>query len=325
MVRLRHVSSHDPGWTRRRAGRGFVYLDGTGERLPDSDAQRVRDLAIPPAWQDVWICPVANGHLQAIGTGAAGRRQYLYHQDWRTRRDREKFERAASLGRVLPSMRRAMARDLDAVGMSEERSCALAVRLLDIGCFRIGNDIYTDKYGSFGLTTLKRCHVRVSSDIATFEFVGKSGVNHSVVIDDAACVRAIKVLRARRGGPDALLAFKRRGRWQGLDPATINDYVRELSGAEVSAKDFRTWHATVLAAQSLAKTRESGVTKASRLRALRAAMEEVAEYLGNTPAVARSSYVDPRVLDRYEQGEVISPRTTSQTALGKAVLALLDQ
>lgn len=326
MARLRRVSPNDPGWTRRRAGRGFVYLDEAGDRLPDDDAQRIRDLAVPPAWQDVWICPVVNGHLQAVGTDAAGRRQYLYHPDWRARRDAEKFERATSLGRVLPRMRRAMARHLRDDGMSESRACAVAVRLLDLGYFRIGNDFYTDEHGSFGLTTLERRHVRVSGDVATFEFVGKSGVEHVVTIDDARCVAAIKALRSRRGGPEELMAFKQGRRWHRLDPATVNDYVREVAGVEVTAKDFRTWHATVLAAEALAQSPEPGESKASRKRAVRAAMEEVAEYLGNTPTVARTSYVDPRVLDLYEQGEVIGTGpSASHAAVEKEVLLLLGQ
>ncbi|KRF10358.1 DNA topoisomerase IB [Nocardioides sp. Soil796] len=325
-MRLRRVSPHDPGWSRRRAGRGFVYLDEVGERLPDDDAQRIRDLAVPPAWQDVWICPVVNGHLQAVGTDAAGRRQYLYHPDWRIRRDAEKFERTTSLGRALPRMRRAVSRHLRDDEMSEARACAVAVRLLDLGYFRIGNDVYTDEYGSFGLTTLERRHVRLSGEVATFDFVGKSGVEHVVTIDDARCVAAIKALRARRGGPDELMAFKHGRRWHRLEPATINDYVRAVSGVEVTAKDFRTWHATVLAAVALAQSPEPGESKASRKRAVRAAMEEVAEYLGNTPTVARTSYVDPRVLDLYEQGEVIgTSRSASQSAVEKAVLLLLGQ
>lgn len=326
MVRLRRVSVQDPGWTRCRAGRGFIYLAAGGVRLPDADRRRIRDLAIPPAWKDVWICSLANGHLQAVGTDSAGRRQYLYHPDWRTRRDAEKFERMVGLGRELPRMRKRMARDLRDVEMTLSRACALAVRLLDLGYFRIGNDVYTDEHGSFGLTTLERRHVRVSGEIATFEFEGKSGVQHVVTIDDEACLAAIGALRRRRGGSEERLAFKDGRRWHRLEATVVNDYVRDLSAMEVTAKDFRTWHANVLAALALAQSQEAGDSKASRKRAVRAAIAEVAEYLGNTSAVARRSYVDPRVLDLYEQGQVISVRAgASQGQVERALLALLEE
>ncbi|QBR92405.1 DNA topoisomerase IB [Nocardioides euryhalodurans] len=330
MPRLRRTSCDGPGWTRRRAGSGFVYLDADGARLPDEDAQRCRDLVIPPAWRDVWICPLANGHLQAVGTDDAGRRQYLYHPDWRTKRDGEKHVRVLGFGKVLSRAREQILVDLGTEGMPHARACATAVRLLDLGYFRIGNDVYADQNGSFGLTTLQRRHVRRQGDALVFCFEGKSGVEHSVTIDDPHAIGALEVMRRRRGG-DQLLAWKEGRSWRDLHSSHVNDYLREATGEDYSAKDFRTWHATVLAAASLAESEEPGESKASRKRAVSAAMKEVAEFLGNTPALAKSSYVDPRVVDAYEEGRTIaatarrSHRTADerQAALERAVLRLL--
>jgi DNA topoisomerase I len=331
MPRLRRTSPEDPGWTRRRAGKGFVYLDESGKKLSARRAQRVKDLVIPPAWEDVWITPYENGHLQAVGTDEAGRRQYLYHADWRTRRDAAKHDRMLKFGRALSRAREKVLTDLGADGMSLERACAVAVRLLDLGYFRIGNDVYADKHGSFGLTTLERQHVRKQGKALVFCFVGKSGVEHRVEIDDPATVAALDTMRRRRGGEDRLLAYKNGRTWRSLDSARVNDYVRESTGLDATAKDFRTWHATVLAAAALAETEEPGETKASRKRAISGAMKEVAEFLGNTPAQARASYVDPRVIDAYEEGETIRGTTRRrypkaddrQAALERAVLRLL--
>jgi DNA topoisomerase-1 len=331
MPRLRRTSPDQPGWTRRRAGKGFVYLDQLGRRLSEAEAQRVRDLVIPPAWEDVWVTPYENGHLQAVGTDDAGRRQYLYHPDWRSRRDAEKFDRVLGFGKALSRARERVLTDLGTEGMELTRACAVAVRLLDLGYFRIGNDVYSDKYGSFGLTTLERRHVHRQRDRLVFEFVGKSGIEHHIEIDDPASVEALESMRRRRGGDDRLLAWKDGRRWRPLDPAHVNDYVRETTGLEATAKDFRTWHATVIAAAALAESDEPGESQASRKRAVSGAMKEVAEFLGNSPTLARSSYVDPRVVDAYEQGRTISGTTRRrydkaddrQAALERAVLRLL--
>jgi DNA topoisomerase I len=331
MPRLRRTSPEDPGWTRRRAGKGFVYLDESGKKLSARRARRVKDLVIPPAWEDVWITPYENGHLQAVGTDEAGRRQYLYHPAWRTRRDAAKHDRMLRFGRALSRAREKVLTDLGSDGMSLERACAVAVRLLDLGYFRIGNDVYADKHGSFGLTTLERQHVRKQGKALVFCFAGKSGVEHRVEVDDPATVAALDTMRRRRGGEERLLAYKNGRTWRSLDSARVNDYVREATGLDATAKDFRTWHATVLAAAALAETEEPGETKASRKRAISGAMKEVAEFLGNTPAQARTSYVDPRVIDAYEEGETIHGTTRRhykkaddrQAALERAVLRLL--
>jgi DNA topoisomerase-1 len=296
-------------------------------------AQRVKDLVSRPAWEDVWISPDETGPLLAVGTEDAGRRQYLYHPQWRARRDAEKFDRMLEFGRALSRTRRLVVADLGHEGMPLPRACAVAVRVLDLGYFRIGNDVYADTNGSFGLTTMRREHVTKRGGTLTFRFVGKSGIEHSIAIDDVSTIAALDVMRRRRGGGDRLLAWKDGKRWRDLDSAQVNDYVREATGIEATAKDFRTWHATVLAAVALAETDEPGETKASRKRAVSGAMKEVAEFLGNTPALARSAYVDPRVIEAYESGSTIthaarrSFKTSDerQAALERATLRLLRE
>jgi DNA topoisomerase I len=334
MPRLRRTSPDQPGWTRRRAGKGFTYLDERGRRLPDAEAQRARDLVIPPAWEDVWITPYENGHLQAVGTDDAGRRQYLYHPQWRMRRDAEKFDRMLVFGKAISKAREQVIVDLGLEGMPLERACAAAVRLLDLGYFRIGNDVYAADNGSFGLTTLERRHVRRQQDRLVFTFVGKSGIEHCIEIDDEFVVAAIDVMRRRRTPKDpSLLAYRNGRSWRSILPELVNNYVRETTGIEATAKDFRTWHATVLAAAALAETPEPGETKASRKRAVSGAMKEVASFLGNTPALARSSYVDPRVIDAYERDNTIANATRRhvdttderQAVLERATLKLLRE
>jgi DNA topoisomerase IB len=329
--RLRRTSPEQPGWTRRRAGRGFVYLDQAGQRLPEEDAQRVRDLVIPPAWREVWVTPHENGHLQAVGTDDAGRRQYLYHPVWRAKRDAEKFDRMQEFGRALVKARELVVADLGREGMPLERACAAAVRLLDLGYFRIGNDVYADTHGSFGLTTLERRHVKRHQDRLVFAFVGKSGVDHRIEIDDVTVIEAVEIMRRRRADDPRLLAYKDARSWRSILPDLVNEYVRSSTGLDATAKDFRTWHATVLAAAALAETEEHGETQASRKRAVAGAMKEVSEFLGNTPTLARSSYVDPRVIEAYEEGKTILGTTRRtydtpderQAALERATLKLL--
>ena len=330
MPRLRRTSPDEPGWTRRRAGKGFVYLDADGARLSEEEVARCKALVIPPAWQDVWICPRENGHLQAVGTDDAGRRQYLYHPVWREQRDSLKHTRVLGFGRALSRAREQILVDLGTSGMSLDRACATAARLLDLGYFRIGNDVYADTNGSFGLTTLQRRHVRKQGNELVFCFEGKSGVEHCIRIDDPAVIEALDVMRRRRGS-EQLLSYKDGRTWRELRSSHVNDYLRRTTGDDHTAKDFRTWHATVLAAAALAESEEPGETKASRKRAVAAAMKEVSEFLGNTPTLARSSYVDPRVVDLYEEGVTIANATRRhhrtaderQAALERAVLKLL--
>ncbi|HYO39871.1 MAG TPA: DNA topoisomerase IB [Nocardioidaceae bacterium] len=331
MVRLRTVRPGSKGWTRRRTGKAFSYVDATGAKVGPEDVARIKSLAIPPAWQDVWICPIHNGHIQAVGVDAAGRKQYLYHPEWRAKRDQLKFDRVLQVAHELSRTRTSVLEHLALPGMPLERAAATAVRLLDLGYFRIGSDAYTDENGSFGLTTLERRHVRRRRGTLVFDFVGKSGVSHSIVIDDPRCIEAVEIMRKRRGDDARLMAFQADGRWQSLDAAKVNDYLRNSTGGDMTAKDFRTWHATVLAAAALAGSTERGDTKRSRQRAIRQAMVEVSDYLGNTPAIAKASYVDPRVVDLYEDGVTIAEALKRshdsaeerQQALETAVLQML--
>jgi DNA topoisomerase-1 len=331
MVRLRTVTPGSNGWTRRRVGRNFTYVDELGRRLPPEQVERIKSLAIPPAWQNVWICPAPNGHIQAVGIDAAGRKQYLYHPEWRIKRDQMKFDRVTQVARELSKTRASVLEHISLDGMPFERAAATAVRLLDLGYFRIGSDAYADENGGYGLTTLERRHVTRSKGKLVFCFTGKSGVEHCIEIDDPLSVAAVETMRRRRGADARLLAYKNAKRWAALDAARVNEYLRTCTGADMTAKDFRTWHATVLAAASLAASSEPGDTKASRKRAVRNAMVEVSEYLGNTPAIAKASYVDPRVVDLYEGGTTIADAVRReygsseerQAALEQAVLEML--
>ncbi|MFC5731069.1 MULTISPECIES: DNA topoisomerase IB [Nocardioides] len=331
MPRLRRTSPDQRGWTRRRAGKGFVFLDADGSRLPPADAERCRALVIPPAWRDVWICPHPNGHLQAVGTDEAGRRQYLYHPVWVEQRAAEKHDRVLRFGRRLPQVRERVTLDLAGEDLHLERACALAVRLLDLGYFRIGNDFYAEEYGSFGLTTLERQHVKRQRGRLVFEFTGKSGIEHRVEIENPDVVEVIDRMRRRRSPDPCLLACRNGRGWRPLTSADVNEYVRDISGMDATAKDFRTWHATVLAAAALAEAPGPEASKTARKRAVAAAMREVAEFLGNTPALARSAYVDPRVVDAYDEGRTIRAAVrraypdvdARQLALERATLRLI--
>jgi DNA topoisomerase IB len=288
-------------------------------------------LVIPPAWRDVWICPLENGHLQAVGTDDAGRRQYLYHPDWRVKRDRAKHDRVLEVGDRLPRARSLVDEYLALEGMPRERALAAAFRLLDLGLFRIGGETYTDTNGSYGLATIEKRHVRIDGDAMTFSFPAKSGQQHRVTVTDRAASEVVGPLRRRRGGGPQLLAYREGRRWRDISSRDINEFVKQVVGGAVSAKDFRTWHGTVTAAVSLADSADAGTaTATARRRAVRLAAEAVSEQLGNTPAVARKSYIDPRVVDRFEAGETIKPpRQTgterSRRGAEKQVLELLDE
>jgi len=320
-VRLRTVSCQGPGWRRVRHGRGFRYLDHDGKTLRPEQVDRVKALVIPPAWTEVWICPDERGHLQAVGTDAAGRRQYLYHPEWRRKRDKQKFDRAIELGRRLPHARAALKRQLGAHPTDRATVVAAAVRLVDLGCFRLGSEAYAEENGSFGLTTLQVQHVRRDGRARIFQFTGKSGVDHEIVIVDRPLVGIIDALTHHRRADARLLANRDGRRWRPLDPGDVNERIRELLELEVTAKDFRTWKATTTVARELADV-ERATSESGRARQIRAAIADAAELLGNTPAVARSSYVDPRVIDLFEDGHTIGP-TRSENGLDRAVVALL--
>jgi DNA topoisomerase IB len=290
-----------------KRGRGFSYQDGSGRTVTDEPTlARIRALAIPPAWKDVWICADELGHLQATGVDAAGRKQYRYHDLWRTRRDRRKFDDMLEFAAALPALRRGVARDLKRPELDRRRVLACAIRLLDLGFFRIGSEDYAAENETFGLTTMQRRHVTVTDDEVVFDYQAKDGKRRVQSIADPAVRDTIGALKRRRGGHDDLLAYRDGRRWVDVDAADVNAELKRRCGPHVSAKDFRTWNATVLAAVALGAA-DAARSPTARKRTIAAAMRTVANYLGNTPAVARASYVDPRVLDRYRSGWTIAP------------------
>lgn len=307
MTRLRKVSFRDRGWTRRRYGSGFRYLDEHDQSLPDADVMRCKALVIPPAWSQVWICRYPNGHLQAVGFDEAGRRQYLYHPEWRIRRDAEKFRRVIGLAPRLPAARRRSVRQLRDPELSRERVLACAFRLLDQGLFRIGSEDYAVTNGSFGLATIRREHVAVRGAEIEFDFPAKSGQQGSVRIRDRVLVPTVQLMARRRGGGEELLAYRDGGRWRDITSADINEYLKALVGDDFSAKDLRTWHATVLASVLLAQRAQPNLSQTAEKRVVKSVMNDVADSLGNTPSVARSAYVDPRVVELFGQGTTLAP------------------
>ena len=303
--RLRRSDCSGPGISRRRAGSGFTYVDSEGGRVRDEDAlERVRGLAIPPAWRDVWICSDPLGHIQATGVDEAGRKQYLYHERWQLRAAQRKFESMREFAVALPKLRRAVKKDLAREGMPRERALACAVRLLDLGFFRIGGEEYAETNESYGVATVLREHVSIEGQEVVFDFPAKSGQRRVQSIRDPGVKAAIEALRRRRSGPDDLLAFREDGAWRDVRSEEVNDYLQAKAGEGFSAKDFRTWHGTVLAAVELARE-GTPPSQSGAERAIREAIKRVAERLGNTPAVCRSSYVDPRVLDCFRDGKTI--------------------
>jgi DNA topoisomerase-1 len=307
VARLRRVDCSGPGIRRRRRGKGFEYLGEEGRRITEpSVLERIRELAIPPAWEDVWICPYPLGHIQATGTDAAGRKQYRYHDLWRERRDRQKFESMTRFARALPRVRRRVARDLRLEGMPRDKVLACAVRLLDRGFFRIGSEDYAEENDTYGVATMEKRHVTVSSDTVIFDYEAKGGQRRLQSIGDPEVAGIVRELKRRRGGGEDLLAYKDGRRWVDVRSADINEYVKEAAGDSFSAKDFRTWSGTVLAAVALAVSAPAQNGTTSRKRAKARAVKEVAHHLGNTPTVARSSYIDPRVFDRFDGGLTIA-------------------
>jgi DNA topoisomerase IB len=287
-MRLRRSDPAGPGWTRRRHGGGFRYLDEQGRPLSADAVARVKALVIPPAWRDVWISPHPNGHIQAVGYDDAGRRQYLYHEKWRADRDAEKFDRVLRLAPRLRRFREQVLKDMRSRG--PRRLLAIALRMLDLGVFRVGHEEYTEDNGTHGVATLLCEHLSVRGDRVRFRFPAKHGVEVDEEITDPQLARAVRTLLKDRT-PDC--------RVFDLTADDVNERFRELVGDEFSVKDLRTWHATVFAAQAFAAQ-----AKPTR-RAVSAVMKEVSERLGNTPAVARKSYVDPRLTEAFERGEVI--------------------
>jgi DNA topoisomerase IB len=306
MPRFRRVDCSSPGIRRVRRGGGFSYHEESGTRIEDRETlERVGELAIPPAWKDVWICADPRGHIQATGIDAAGRKQYLYHPDWRVNRDREKFARMERFAKALPPMRELTGAELARRGLVRERVLACSIRLLDLGFFRIGSERYADENETFGLATLRRSHMRIERGAAVFDYRAKGAKRHRQTIADPAIVPTLRSLKQRRSRHPDLLAYRAGRTWVDVRAEHINEYLKEAMGGDYSAKDFRTWNATVLAAVELATNWAEAETKTARKRAAAAATKRVADYLSNTPAVCRSSYIDPRVFDRFDSGETI--------------------
>jgi len=327
-VRLRRSDISGPGISRVRRGRTFAYVDDEGDRVTDPEVlQRIDELVIPPAWQDVWICPYPGGHIQAVGTDEAGRRQYLYHPRWRERRDAEKFDDMVRFARALPALREHIDARLALEDLSREHVLAVAVRLLDRGFFRIGSEDYAVRNETYGLATMKKRHVRLlDGDTLLFDYPAKHGKRRVQAVVDADVAGTVAKLKRRRGGGDELLAFKAGGRWTDLKSADINAFLKEATDLDVSAKDFRTWGATVLAAVALSVSGQvKPKSKTAARRAVTRAVKEVAHYLGNTPAVARASYVDPRVFDRFRDGHVIAPALVAADDDGTAIQGPVEE
>jgi DNA topoisomerase IB len=318
MARLRRVDCSGPGIRRRRRGKGFEYLDDDGRRVTEPTVlTRIQELAIPPAWADVWICPYPMGHIQATGTDAAGRKQYRYHDKWRERRDSQKFEEMIDFARALPRLRERVNEDLKRRGMPREKVLACAMRLLDHGFFRIGSENYAEENDTYGIATMRKRHVKISGDSVTFDYEAKGGKRRVQSIGDPDVARIARTLKDRQGGGQELLAYKVGGRWVDVKSADVNAYLKEATGGDFSAKDFRTWSGTVLAAVALAVAGMATSSKSGRTRAKSRAVKEVSRYLGNTPAVCRASYIDPRVFDRFDGGLTIGgalPELVEDTA-----------
>ncbi|MFC0624507.1 DNA topoisomerase IB [Kribbella deserti] len=334
-MRLRRSKLDGPGLTRKGRGRGFCYLDADGNPVTDPETlERLKALAVPPAWRDVWLCPFPNGHIQAVGTDEAGRRQYLYHEAWRTSRDAEKHERVRRLVRRLPDFRQTVEADLVRPGVSRERVLAVALRMLDHGVFRTGGAQYADEYGSRGAATLLRTDVCIRRGKLLFDFTAKGGQRRSLELADPELSKAVATLKRSRHDNPLLLVCKEGEGCRPILAEDVNERFKELVGDGHTVKDLRTWHATVYAAVVLAKA-EPPRSKRATQSAIRQMLTEVSEELGNTPAVARRSYVDPRVVTQFERGRTIAPairrvgsndltRPMVRAALERSVVRLLS-
>jgi len=318
---LRYVNDSMPGVRRRKAGRGFSYLGPDGTRITDADRLAwFRRLAIPPAWTDVWISPIRRGHIQATGRDARGRKQYRYHPRWREVRDEAKYGRLIEFARALPRLRRRIARDLRRRGLPREKVLALVISLLEATLIRVGNEEYARDNGSFGLSTLRDRHVKGTSGGLRFSFTGKSGKEHVVPVRDRRLARLVKQCQ-ELPGQELFQYVDADGRRQNITSGDVNDYLREVTGDEFTAKDFRTWAGTVAASMALTEFLEID-DQAGRKGAIVAAIEEVAEQLGNTPAVCRACYVHPELLDAYLDGTMIDALSQRARGVGRGAHAL---
>ncbi len=326
---LRYIMDDRPGITRRKRGKNFVYIQPSGGPVRDpDDLGRIKRLAIPPAWTDVWISPVANGHLQATGNDARRRKQYRYHAYWRQVRDENKYGRVMAFGRALPLIRQRVAKDMARQGLPREKVLATVVKLLEATLIRVGNEEYARANQSFGLTTLRDHHAKISGDTVTFQFRGKSGKMHKIDVRDRHLARTVKRCQDLPG-QEIFAYLDEDGQWQDVKSQDVNAYLRDITGESFTAKDFRTWSGTVLAAIALREVEHFTSQKQAKSNIVKA-IEGVAKLLGNTPSICRKCYVHPEVLESYLQGTTIrSIRQRSERAAAKlkpdeaAVMALL--
>jgi DNA topoisomerase-1 len=301
---LRYVSDRAPGIRRRRAGRSFVYVDADGRRVDDEETvARIKSLAIPPAWTDVWICPSPRGHVQATGRDARGRKQYRYHPKWRQGRDEAKYERMMAFGEALPAIRARAEADLAAPGLGREKVLGAVVRLLESTLVRVGNREYARQNRSFGLTTMRDRHATIDGSTLRFQFTGKGGKKWAVGLRDRRLANVVRRCQ-ELPGQELFQYVGEDGAARTVESADVNEYLREISGQEFTAKDFRTWAGTVLAAQALAEV-EALDAGAARATSVVRAVEQVAERLGNTPTICRKCYVHPAVIDAFMDGTTI--------------------
>ena len=332
---LRYVTGGGPGIQRRRAGHGFVYVDPDGRTVDDvEDLRRIKSLAIPPAWRDVWVCPDSRGHLQATGRDAKGRKQYRYHPRWRDVRDETKYDRLIAFGKALPRIRARTERDLARPGLPREKILATVVRLLESTLIRVGNEAYARDNESFGLTTMRDRHAEVNGSTITFAFRGKSGIRHAIDLTDRRLARIVRQSRDLPGY-ELFQYLDADGERRTIDAADVNGYLKEVAGEEFTAKDFRTWAGTVLAAQALQEF-QAFDSQAQAKRNVVSAIETVAKRLGNTKNVCRKCYIHPAVLTAYMDGslmDLLSRRVNRELARSlktlppeeAAVLALLQE
>ncbi len=332
---LRYVSDSKPGIRREQAGEGFRYLDAKGEPVEDeATLKRIKSLVIPPAWTDVWICSQANGHLQATGRDARGRKQYRYHPKWRNVRDEVKYERMINFGKALPTIRAEVDKALKQPGLPREKMLATIVYLLEATMMRVGNEEYARTNKSFGLTTLRNRHVKVDGSDVEFKFRGKSGVYHKIHVHDRRLARIIRSTRDLPG-QELFQYIDEDGETHSIDSSDVNEYLRTITGEDYTAKDFRTWSGTVLAALALQEFEKFDSETQAKKNIVRA-IESVAEKLGNTPSICRKCYVHPAVLESYLEGSVVEAmRERTEQHLSEdlhalqpeeaAVLAMLQQ
>lgn len=315
---LRYVSGDQPGIRRDKNGRDFKFIDANGRVISnEEEVTRIRKLGIPPAWTDVWICPDPNGHLQATGRDARGRKQYRYHRRWREVRDETKYNRMVQFANALPKIRQRTAQDLAKPGLPIEKDLATVVRILEAGVIRVGNEEYARQNNSFGLTTMRDRHVRVRGAEMRFEFRGKSGKLHKIQLEDPRLAKVVKNCQDIPG-QELFQYVNDNGERRKIGSTDVNEYIRQITGGDFTAKDFRTWAGTVLAAMALREV-EKCDTKAQRKKNITAAIERVAARLGNTPTICKKCYIHPFVLDAYMDGTLLA-QAAVQRARGKHAL-----